>query len=77
MKATGPAITGTKKTKNELINKYKINPAFVYNGNIKQETDLWKKFELVAEKYVPSVTFLRNKVHPSREKEIFTGSLVF
>ena len=62
MKATGPAVTGTKKTKNELINKYKTNPAFIYNGNIKADTDLWKKYQLIAEIHVPLVPFLRNKV---------------
>jgi len=58
-RATGPSILTTKHKLVDMIEKHKTTPVFLYNGNA--QTELWQKFQTVAEKYVPNISFFKNK----------------
>ena len=60
-RATGPAVTLTKNKLSDLIIKHQNTPIFLYNGN--ENSQLFETFQTVAEKFVPTIAFYKNKVN--------------
>ena len=59
-KATGPAVLSTKHKIEDMIAKHQVKPVFLFNGNTNSQG--FEQFQAAAEKYVPNISFFKNKV---------------
>lgn len=67
-KATGPAVLSTKHKIEDMIAKHQVKPVFLFNGNTNSQG--FEQFQAAAEKYVPNISFFKNKSSGDEDEKI-------